>query len=407
MLQRAAQVKSPTDIQAKGADSDEEGWSDDEQPSSLPSPPAAGPTILSPGERLPSGAIVKQAVTKPPEVSRRPPPKPAPLVSESAASPTNPPVSVSPILSPPASMNPSAMLPPQPQSEAVGESKTSDRLEPAGSSRPAPAPPSESHPPAASSKERSRSAELDEEIQLLRRKLERAESRLSQKEGTAGSLSREVALEKELDDAHDKLSKLRLDKAALEESVKELQMKLLEAETASPVHSPMRTSELGEFFSPSPGRGAALLDPNSIEASVRRGEREKQLEMLLLKTKRDKDKAIRLIIQIVGKDRISSFLTRHAGTPDILDRLLEYFATGLQISESSVALSPASPTHRSKSSGRSTAGGSSKEASMKGSTIATDHVSASGRKSAQPKSPAHYRSRIDEYYRTVITSRDL
>lgn len=38
-----------------------------------------------------------------------------------------------------------------------------------------------------------------------------------------------------------------------------------------------------------------------FDAHLKRGEREKQLEVLLQKTKKDKDKAIRLIVQIVGK----------------------------------------------------------------------------------------------------------
>jgi hypothetical protein len=40
---------------------------------------------------------------------------------------------------------------------------------------------------------------------------------------------------------------------------------------------------------------------DKVEASLKRGEREKQLELLLQKTKKDKDKAIKLIVQIVGK----------------------------------------------------------------------------------------------------------
>jgi chromosome segregation ATPase len=49
-------------------------------------------------------------------------------------------------------------------------------------------------------RESDRIAELEEEVQELRRKLERAEARLAQKEGSAGVLAREVALERELDE---------------------------------------------------------------------------------------------------------------------------------------------------------------------------------------------------------------
>lgn len=88
-------------------------------------------------------------------------------------------------------------------------------------------------------RESDRILELEEEVQELRRKLERAEARLvtifsclsfcylshilylqSQKEGSAGVLAREVALERELDDAHRKLAVLRQEKQNLEQSVK-------------------------------------------------------------------------------------------------------------------------------------------------------------------------------------------
>lgn len=62
--------------------------------------------------------------------------------------------------------------------------------------------------------------ELEEEVQELRRKLERAEARLNQRDGGAGTLAREVALEKELDDLHAKLLNTRQDKQVLENSVR-------------------------------------------------------------------------------------------------------------------------------------------------------------------------------------------
>lgn len=176
-------------------------------------------------------------------------------------------------------------------------------------------------------------------------------------------------------------------------------MRLLEQESMRPdrATSPMasrsggalRLMDLSPDFANSP-----------VDAAIRRGEREKQLEILLQKTKRDKDKAIRLIVQIVGKDRISAFLSRHAGAPDILDKLLEYFAMGLSVSESPQiqAQSPISSTNRLQSTARTS--------STRGSAVG-DLRSPSPRKAANPKSPAHYRSRIDEYYRTVITGRDL
>lgn len=65
-----------------------------------------------------------------------------------------------------------------------------------------------------------RVAELEEEVQELRRKLERAEARVAQKDGGAGSLAREVSLEKELDEVHTKLIAMRQEKAVLENSVR-------------------------------------------------------------------------------------------------------------------------------------------------------------------------------------------
>lgn len=60
---------------------------------------------------------------------------------------------------------------------------------------------------------------MEEEVQELRRKLERAEARLNQKEGTVGVMTREVQLERELDEAHDKLLAVRKEKQDLELSV--------------------------------------------------------------------------------------------------------------------------------------------------------------------------------------------
>jgi hypothetical protein len=52
------------------------------------------------------------------------------------------------------------------------------------------------------------------------------------------------------------------------------------------------------------GHGHSARSPEkigSMEASIKRGEREKELEKQLLKAKRDKDKALKLIIHIIGK----------------------------------------------------------------------------------------------------------
>jgi hypothetical protein len=80
------------------------------------------------------------------------------------------------------------------------------------------------------------------------------------------------------------------------------------ARSPNPLNSPNFSSSMTPF------------KDSNVEASLKRGEREKQLELLLQKTKKDKDKAIKLIVQIIGKDRIAGFLARYAGAPDILDR---------------------------------------------------------------------------------------
>jgi len=56
------------------------------------------------------------------------------------------------------------------------------------------------------------------------------------------------------------------------------------------------------------------------------GEREQKLKSLVEKAKQDKEKALRILIKIAGKDVIDQFLERNAGAPDVLDRLEEYLA---------------------------------------------------------------------------------
>jgi hypothetical protein len=250
--------------------------------------------------------------------------------------------------------------------------------------------------------------QLEEEVQELRRKLERAEARLAQRDGGAGSMSREVALEKELDDVHAKLLSARQDKQVLENSVRDIQSRLSALENTQ--------------FSSDGGKTFALFNMNSglidsgggedmLDAMLRKGEREKELESMLLKSKRDKDKAIRIIVQIIGKDRIGSFLNRHAGSPDILDKLLEYFANNVQLGGSNSGesnLGDFEAAGRNKTLQRSVS--ASDIAQKLGRTSKANQRSPSPDKTQRGKiggkSPAAYRSRMDEYFRSTISGRD-
>jgi hypothetical protein len=55
-------------------------------------------------------------------------------------------------------------------------------------------------------------------------------------------------------------------------------------------------------------------------------ERMKEMEKQLLKMKEDKDKVVRLIILLIGKDRMSTFLKNHANDDDILSALVDTFS---------------------------------------------------------------------------------
>lgn len=101
---------------------------------------------------------------------------------------------------------------------------------------------------------------------------------------TTGVFSREAELEKQLEKTHSELIAVRREKSALEASVSELQDRLTEAETNGTSAMALKQDNIG-----------------TMEANIRRGEREKDLEKQLVKVKREKDKALRLIISLIGK----------------------------------------------------------------------------------------------------------
>lgn len=146
----------------------------------------------------------------------------------------------------------------------------------------------------------------------------------SQQAGVEGSHARELSLEKDLDEAHKRIVDLRTDKASLENSVKELQHRLtLEQARNGGLKGGVGGSGAGAAAA---ALGSGTANP-SLSAALLRGEREKELENQLLRAKSDKDKAVRVIINLVGKDRMVEFLNRHAGSPDILDAMVETFAS--------------------------------------------------------------------------------
>ena len=144
----------------------------------------------------------------------------------------------------------------------------------------------------------------------LKRKLEKAESRLNQQSYILCSKEREAELEKELDDAYDRINKLKYENSSLGDTVKALQIRLTLAETKN-----------NEVLS----KGIIPVVP---ERDIRNMERMKEMERQLLKMKEDKDKVIRLIILLIGKDRMSSFLKNHGSDDDILSALVDTFSIG-------------------------------------------------------------------------------
>jgi hypothetical protein len=152
--------------------------------------------------------------------------------------------------------------------------------------------------------------DLEAEVFDLQRKLDRSNSRLAQQPGSADALSRETELENELSSSTEKLVTQRNVNRSLEVTVKELQKRLTQAEHDLLV-------------------GGAHNQNSQISDNMDFNEGQKSrvtlLEEHLVKTKRDKDRAIRVLISILGKDKIASFLDIHAGSPDILDALQQHF----------------------------------------------------------------------------------
>jgi hypothetical protein len=64
--------------------------------------------------------------------------------------------------------------------------------------------------------------------------------------------------------------------------------------------------------------------------------RERELEEALIKSKQEKDRAVRVLITVLGKQRVAEFLAKHAGAPDILDTLCAHFSSGIGVNDVAV-----------------------------------------------------------------------
>ncbi len=87
-----------------------------------------------------------------------------------------------------------------------------------------------------------------------------------------------MELEKELEAAHSKNSRLKAENAALEQSVKELQSRLTDKQL-----SQSADEARGGLYSSSPSKAAhgLQLDASTVENALKRGEREKHLELMV------------------------------------------------------------------------------------------------------------------------------
>lgn len=171
--------------------------------------------------------------------------------------------------------------------------------------------------PGLSTSAAARIKELEEDVAALNGKLVRAHSRIADLQasgkGSAESKShilREQELEKELDSAQDRIRKAAQENKSLNATVSALRQQL----TAAEAKKDFGSSDLG------------ALAANALAAGVKRAQERDPLKDMLFKAKQEKDKAVRALIHIIGKDKVAAFLHKNAGAPNILDLLLEQFS---------------------------------------------------------------------------------
>ena len=379
MLEKVTQPPKQTAKSNDGDDSSDGGWEDDNEP--VNTPPKAPQ-----GSRPPGTGGLKKALSAPPPTSK-PPPTRVPSGPPKSAMPleAKPPTSLKSSTPPPAvelpsgpSLDADTATTAQPPQAPVNESKADGAALVTGNSLPSSVPPASTNktsdrPPSTSDKSRKRLSvfaqamnqakespfpaaqegsellaktlaeesarsnmpavkelldanqrihELESEVHELHKKIERAESRAIHAPGSAEALSRETTLEKELEATTNALQVSRATIRSLETTIGELQNSLTSADASSAL---------------------ALGNVNySGEAAVS-AERMRVLEDGLMRAKEEKDRAIRVLISILGPEKIATFLNKNAGTTDILSALQEHFA-------SKVTFDPNSPNSSGKNS---------------------------------------------------------
>lgn len=175
--------------------------------------------------------------------------------------------------------------------------------------------------------------ELEDENAALNAKLVRAASRIAdlQASGKASQdskslIAREQDLERELDAAQDRIRKSMQENKSLEKTVTALRQQLTAAEAKRDYP---HGSDMGSSSMPA-------------TTNLRRAQETEKLKEMYEKAKLEKDKAIRALIHVIGKDRVAAFLHKNAGSSNILDSLLEQFA-GQQSHAMSINESTLSP----------------------------------------------------------------
>lgn len=322
MLQRA-QMKTTA---KEDSDSDGDGWSDDGQ-SEEKQVTKKVQEALKPTPK-PTNSNLKATTVKPPEVVKAPPSRPKDLAAEKKLEESK---KVAPPPPPPAEKTP------EPEKKVLKESVA----QAVKNETPPPPPPSDktksplrsaTPPPPPASKASGNDKESEKtnahvpsnEVEELKKRLEIAEKKLSEAGHSSSMLLREAVLEEQLERAHETIVTLKHDKNALKLSIKELQTRLTNAE----VHKKNGGDDLKQQTA------------SNVHEAMKRGEREKDLEKQLIKAKKDKDKALKLLIQLIGKERIAEHLQKHAGDGDILDSLIASFGGSCSAPRASNSTSP-------------------------------------------------------------------
>lgn len=182
---------------------------------------------------------------------------------------------------------------------------------------------------------------------------------------------REVTLERELNSMYNQLEILKRDNKKLELSIQELHNQLTMSELASTEFSSSTRSRSNNANGASTSNTLSNLDINQVNDVIKSNEREKLLEQMLIKAKDEKAKAVRLILQIVGTEKVNELMLNHAGSSDVLDVLQKSFNTSIN-----VGIVGSSPNTKNNS------------------------VKSKGSKLSHTKNMAT-RSRIDEYFKNT------